>query len=506
MSELQLPLSGLRVVDCTVDRGELAGRLLGDLGADVIKVEPPGGSPARATAPVRRGVSLAFAVRNAGKRGVVLDLTVAADVERFHDLLDHADVLVTSDVEVDGIDTRTLVARHPHLVVGAITAFGIDGPYADWIATDAALAATRRLRVQGGHPRRLAAVAAGPPGRRRGVDHQRLRVAVRALPARTDRRRPIRRDLGERGDRADLRLVAAELDGARSPRASPAGEVRNGNGPVYPIFACKGGYVRLVILSVRQWHAMREWLGEPEYLQDPDARQLRRPARDRRARAQPAARGALRRPEHGGGVGSRRRSAGSCARPALTPARHAHQRAPRVARHVRRLRDRARCHRAASRPGSSRSTVDRAGPRTSAAGVGEHTDAGLRRVGRRARTATDAAPVAGPPLAGLRVMDFGHGAVGVEVGRRFAEYGAEVIKIESRTYPDFMRLRLGRRDQPVVRVVEPFEARLRCQRQVARRARRSCSGWPAQSDVVIENNSTGTMDKLGHRLRRPRTR
>src|SRR6478672_9416255 len=98
MSERRLPLSGLRVVDCTVERGELAGRLLGDLGADVIKVEPPGGSPARRTAPVRRGVSLAFALRNAGKRGVVLDLGAPADGERFLDLLDHADVLVTSEV------------------------------------------------------------------------------------------------------------------------------------------------------------------------------------------------------------------------------------------------------------------------------------------------------------------------------------------------------------------------------------------------------------------------
>ena len=56
---------------------------------------------------------------------------------------------------------------------------------------------------------------------------------------------------------------------ARIEAGFPAGEVRNGNGPIYPIFACKGGYVRLIILSVRQWHAMREWLGEPEFLQDP---------------------------------------------------------------------------------------------------------------------------------------------------------------------------------------------------------------------------------------------
>src|SRR6185312_3453437 len=105
MSERPLPLSGLRVVDCTVERGELTARILGDLGADVVKVEPPGGSAARQLAPVRNGVSLAFAVRNAGKRGVVLDFTATGDVERFDELLAHSDVLVTSAAELaPGLD------------------------------------------------------------------------------------------------------------------------------------------------------------------------------------------------------------------------------------------------------------------------------------------------------------------------------------------------------------------------------------------------------------------
>ena len=56
------PLAGLRVVDCTVERGELSGRYLGDLGAEVVKVEAPGGTPARMLAPVRSGVSLGWAV------------------------------------------------------------------------------------------------------------------------------------------------------------------------------------------------------------------------------------------------------------------------------------------------------------------------------------------------------------------------------------------------------------------------------------------------------------
>ena len=63
------PLSGIRVVDLTIERGELAGRLLSDLGAEVIRVEPPEGSPARAMHPMAGDQSLFFTVRNAGKLG-----------------------------------------------------------------------------------------------------------------------------------------------------------------------------------------------------------------------------------------------------------------------------------------------------------------------------------------------------------------------------------------------------------------------------------------------------
>src|SRR6476619_116817 len=141
MSDHPLPLSGLRVVDCTVERGELTARLLGDLGADVVKVEPPGGSPAR---------------------GVVLDLTAASDVERFHDLLAHSDVLLTSAAEfAPGLDARDVAARHPHLVVGALTPFGLDGPYADWAATSATLSATGGVAFKAGVPERTPIF---PPG------------------------------------------------------------------------------------------------------------------------------------------------------------------------------------------------------------------------------------------------------------------------------------------------------------------------------------------------------
>src|SRR4249919_3992127 len=82
----ELPLAGLRVVDMADEKGETCGRFLADLGADVIRVEPPGGASSRAS-------WLTFAVRNANKRGVTLDLS---ECERVFALLESADIWVES--------------------------------------------------------------------------------------------------------------------------------------------------------------------------------------------------------------------------------------------------------------------------------------------------------------------------------------------------------------------------------------------------------------------------
>ena len=101
VTEVARPLEGLRVVDCTVERGELTGRLLADLGAEVVKVEPPGGSPARTPRAGAHGrvAGVGGAQRRQARASCSTSAT-AADRERFHTLLDHADVLVTSDVEI----------------------------------------------------------------------------------------------------------------------------------------------------------------------------------------------------------------------------------------------------------------------------------------------------------------------------------------------------------------------------------------------------------------------
>jgi crotonobetainyl-CoA:carnitine CoA-transferase CaiB-like acyl-CoA transferase len=493
LSPRQLPLSGLRVVDCTVDRGELASRLLGDLGAEVVKVEPPGGSPARQTAPVRRAVSLAFALRNAGKRGIVLDFGASADLERFHDLLDHADVLVTSDVEfATGLDARELAARHPHLVVGALTPFGLDGPYADWVATDAVLAASGGFAFKAGIPEEAPLL---PPGHLVD-DAASITTAFGLLCALYQREHT---GAGQFVEVSTNEAIAQICDWslpnsmARIDAGLPAGEVRNGNGPVYPIFACKGGYVRLIILSVRQWHAMREWLGEPEYLQDPalDGFVARREIAEHVLNPLLEAHFADLSMEE---VSLEAQKRGIVCTPALTPAdiltnEHFESRRTFVDLEV--------APGVVAKIASGYFEVDgeRAGPSTPPPAVGQHTDEVFASLGERRRAPERDAP-SGLPLAGLRVMDFGHGAVGVEVGRRFAEYGAEVMKIESRTYTDFMRLQLGGETNP------SFASSSRSKLGFGVNAktddgRALLHQLAAKSDLVIENNSTGTMDKLG---------
>jgi crotonobetainyl-CoA:carnitine CoA-transferase CaiB-like acyl-CoA transferase len=131
-------LSPYRILDLTTERGWLAGKMLADLGAEVIKVEPPGGDPGR-----RRDLDwLAF---NRGKKSVVLDLTDPAGREAFLALAADADAVLEShapgQLEAWGLGLDALHAANPALVLARISAFGQSGPYADYAASDLTLSA-----------------------------------------------------------------------------------------------------------------------------------------------------------------------------------------------------------------------------------------------------------------------------------------------------------------------------------------------------------------------------
>src|SRR5260370_10863079 len=109
--------------------------MLGDLGADVVKIEPPGGAPMRRMGVIRDGVSRNWSWVARTKRSVMLDLDADADRVTFDALVDVADVLVEN--LTPGVRTRwgctfdELTVRNPRLVVVAVSCYGLSGPYAD---------------------------------------------------------------------------------------------------------------------------------------------------------------------------------------------------------------------------------------------------------------------------------------------------------------------------------------------------------------------------------------
>jgi crotonobetainyl-CoA:carnitine CoA-transferase CaiB-like acyl-CoA transferase len=133
---MMLPLEGLRVIEVgQALAGPLAGALLADMGAEVIKVEKPEGDDARAWGPPfgpDGETSLYFHGQNRNKRSVTLDLRAPADVEALHRLCETADILIQNlrpgVVEALGIGPDAMLERHPRLIYCSIWAFGAVGP------------------------------------------------------------------------------------------------------------------------------------------------------------------------------------------------------------------------------------------------------------------------------------------------------------------------------------------------------------------------------------------
>ena len=139
------PLAGLRVVELCDAPGQLAGKLVADMGADVIKVEPPEGSSARAIGPFVDDVpgpdrSLNFWYHNTNKRSVTLDLNTEDGKDAWRKLVARADVVIDDRppqaLEEMGIGYSELSRGHGELLWLAITPFGQDGPWAQFQSTD----------------------------------------------------------------------------------------------------------------------------------------------------------------------------------------------------------------------------------------------------------------------------------------------------------------------------------------------------------------------------------
>lgn len=186
-------LDGVRVLDMAGELALFAGRMLAELGADVVRVEPPGGDAARARSPFvealsGEAVSLYHLHFNAGKRAVELDAATEEGRALLARLLAAADIVLLTEprgrLEARGLDYATLSARNPGLIHVAVTPFG-DGPMAEYRANDLVITAMSGLMGLNGFPEDPPNV----PGAEQGYHMAGLVAASTALVALAGRER-----------------------------------------------------------------------------------------------------------------------------------------------------------------------------------------------------------------------------------------------------------------------------------------------------------------------------
>lgn len=253
-------LSHYRVLDLTDHRAQLAGHILRSLGAEVILLEPPEGSPGRHIGPfagdqVDVEGALPFWAHNRGKKSVVVDLTTGAGRDKLHDLVRTADVLIENEPvgngsPARGLDRQTLAALNPALVHVSVTPFGQSGPKAGWAASDLTLlAASGALTLTGDRDRAPLLIAPAP----QAWLHAAAEAAQAALIALYERDH--HSGLGQHADIsvqqsagqiAASQMLTAALNASMTRRY--AGGVLYGGLDVRLMWACADGHVSVTFL------------------------------------------------------------------------------------------------------------------------------------------------------------------------------------------------------------------------------------------------------------------
>ena len=191
-------LKPYRVLDLSDERGQLCGQILGDLGADVIQVEPPGGSPTRQRGPFAGDSgdpndSLSWWALNRNKRSLTLELRAEQDRATLRALARSADFLIESEtpgvMDELGLGYDALSELNPALIYASITPFGVEGPKRDYAATDLTTVAASGSMISNGDADRPAgptrAGTAGISARIGGCSHRHARRTLRASALRS---------------------------------------------------------------------------------------------------------------------------------------------------------------------------------------------------------------------------------------------------------------------------------------------------------------------------------
>jgi len=528
-------LSGHRVLDLSDERGFLAGRILADLGADVIKIEPPGGDPERARGPFVGGVAgpdrgLPWLAANPGKRSLVLDLAECeADRERFRALVRGADVVLETyapgTLEAWGLGYEALVeglpGDHPGLVLCSITPFGQTGPYAQYAAHDLVAVAMGGNAFMTGDPDRPPLRCSLPTAYMHAGPEAAVGIAM-ALYG--------REQLG-RGQRVDVSMQECQLatlitgagQYALTGRASARGGYRTGR--TREIWLCKDGYISYGLRGgaarAGSLGATVDYMAEsemaPDFLREMDW-----------ASYSPLSLSddELERMEDAFAAFFATKSMRDLYEQALArrillaPCNNAREILEQP-----QLRSRDYFERIEP-PGLGvaleypaffarieRGRIGVRGPAPQLDSSAEEIERELAAGGRKARASVQSEETAlrteigpGGLFEGLRVLELGSGAAGPVATRYLAEQGATVVRIESSRRPDFLRMLHVTRDnrnEPDILEHAPMFVLLNPNKQSVALNMKEAEAVEiveqlvAWADVVAENFAPGVMEKWG---------
>ncbi len=284
---LPTPLAGLTVVELAEDPGgEYAGQLLAEMGARVIKVEPPQGSPSRATGPYAKGqagpnTSLNFWYYNSGKQAVTLDLDAAPGLAPLMALLGGADIFICTlqpaALKARGLNLEALTQAFPRLIVLSVTAFGLTGPWADYKSSDLiALAAGGPLNSCGYDDHSIPPIR---PGGNQGYHTVASFAHIGVMLALLERQKT---GLGQLLDISMHEACAVNVELANPYWFYPKVQVKRQTcrhaqpSPTQPaLFQCADGrfvYYTLIIADQKAWLCLVKWMddaGMAAHLADP---------------------------------------------------------------------------------------------------------------------------------------------------------------------------------------------------------------------------------------------
>jgi crotonobetainyl-CoA:carnitine CoA-transferase CaiB-like acyl-CoA transferase len=478
------PLHCLRVIELAAPCTIAAGRLLADLGAELLVIEQQN----------RTEESLRELVASINKSSITLADDSATAKQQFDTQLAEADVLLydgrSEACQSLGISASQLKQRYPQLTLLSVSDFGLSGPYKDYAATNAVQLAMTAVLARSGIEGQSPLL---PPGQLawQTAAVQTVWALMTALWQRS------RIGVGSTLDCSVFESVAQVIDpglgvtGSASAGRSATEMASFGRPPVgwlYPIFSCADGNVRACVLNPRQWHGLSEWLGSDHPFTDPKYGNL--------VTRYPVI------PDINKLVG--KLFADKTVAEILVEAQRRGVPMSQLATPSQAMDNPQFIAREAF------STITAKGKQAQLPSGYLELDGvrlGVRQPITTAcpanRTATFPESISDPgnttrrPFADLRVLDLGVIVAGAEVGRLFADMGADVIKVENSTFAD------GLRQSPAGTPISQSFAQGSRNKQSLGLNLRNPEGMElfkqlaAKSDVLLSNFKPGTLESLG---------